>query len=189
LREEIPKLFEAAEYVGKRRPVGIAAYKPPNSHAEDEPYIFDYVGMLGLPLVPCHQFPEKAKAAFFSIHALKDPQLPPKLANFIAQGKPVLLTDGLAKRLEGKVRLDAPNVEVLPVRGDPKTLLALSQEEVGRIRAPLLRVLKTEFRAPAEVGLYLFEDGRRVVENFQDQPVEVELNGKKLNVAARGWVF
>jgi hypothetical protein len=189
LREEIPKLFEAAEYVGKRRPVGIAAYKPPNSHAEDEPYIFDYVGMLGLPLVPCHQFPEKAKAAFFSIHALKDPQLPPKLANFIAQGKPVLLTDGLAKRLEGKVRLDAPNVKVLPVRGDPKTLLALSQEEVGRIRAPLLRVLKTEFRAPAEVGLYLFEDGRRVVENFQDQPVEVELNGKKLNVAARGWVF
>ena len=81
------------------RIVGVAAYKPANSHPENEQRVFDFVGMLGLPLVPCHEFPAEAKAAFFSVHALKDPDLPGKLAAFIAAGKPVLLTDGLAKRL------------------------------------------------------------------------------------------
>ena len=34
--------------------------------------MFDFVGMLGVPLVPCHEFPADAPAAFFSVHALKD---------------------------------------------------------------------------------------------------------------------
>jgi hypothetical protein len=37
------------------------------------------------------------------------------------------------------------------------------------------------------VALYLFKDGSWVVENFTDRPAEVELNGQKLTVAARGW--
>jgi hypothetical protein len=189
LRREIPKLFLAAEYVGKRRPVGIAAYKPPNSHGENELYIFDYAGMLGLPLVPCHDFPEKASSAFFSMHALKDPRLPERLAKFIGAGKPVLLTDGLAARLEGKLRLNAPNVQVLPVRGDPKTLLNLAEAELNRLRSPLLKPLKTAFRAPNQVGLYLFRRRWWVIENFNDEPVAVELNGKKYQVPARDWIY
>jgi len=157
LRREIPKLLGVAEYVAARKPVGIAAYKPPNSHPEEEQYVFDFAGMLGLPLVPFQEFPEKAKAAFFSVHALKDAELPAKLEKFIRKGKPVLVTDGLARRLEGKVTLNAPNVQILPVRGDPKTLLALSQEELDRLRTPLLKPLKTTFRAPNEMGLYLYK--------------------------------
>ncbi|MBE7503528.1 MAG: hypothetical protein HS113_25215 [Verrucomicrobiales bacterium] len=45
----------------------------------------------------------------------------------------------------------------------------------------------TSLRAPNQVGLYLFTDGSWVIENFNDQPVEVELNGRKLVVEARGW--
>ncbi len=189
LRANIPELFAVAEQVRRREVVGIAAYKPPNSHPENERRVFDFVGMLGLPLVPCHEFPTNAPAAFFSVHALKDKDFAAKLTRFIATGKPVLLTDGLTQRLEGKVNLNAPNVHVLPVKGDPKSLLQLSQEELDALRAPLLRPLKTTFHAPNKVALYLFRDGSWVVENFNDEESKVELNGKPLTVAARGWVY
>ena len=70
----MPELQQVVEQVQRRQAVGVAAYKPPNSCAEDEPHVFDFVGMAGLPLGPCHEFPEEAPAAFFSVHALKDAQ-------------------------------------------------------------------------------------------------------------------
>jgi hypothetical protein len=148
-----------AEEVGRRKVVGVAAYKPPNSHPQKEPRVFDFVGMMGLPLVPCHEFPTDARAAFFSVHALKDPELTQKLSALIAAGTPVLLTDGLAKELEGKLKLDAPNVQVLTVGGDSKSLLKLPQARLDALRHPLLRPLGRSFRAPNKVGLYLFDDG------------------------------
>ena len=102
-------------------------------------------------------------------HALKDPDLVAKLSRFIAAGKPVLLTDGLASRLAGKVRLDAPNVQVLRVARSPKSLLGLSGDELDKLRAPLLRGLGATFRGPNEAGLYLFDDANWVVENFNDE--------------------
>jgi len=188
LRANIPELLEVAKRVWKRPVIGIAAYKPPNSHAENEKRVFDFVGMLGLPLVPCHEFPAKSPAAFFSVHALKDPEFVPKLAKFIRARKPVLLTDGLAQQLTNKIKLDAPNVHILPMKGDPKSLLQLSQKQLDDLRATLLRPFKTAFSAPNQVALYLFRDGSWVVENFTDEPVTVELNQQPVKVEARGWV-
>jgi hypothetical protein len=188
LRKEMPELFAVAEQVGRRRIVGIAAYKPANSHPEKEPRVFDFVGMMGLPLVPCHEFPADAKAAFFSVHALKDPDIAKKLSTFIAAGKPVLVTDGLVQKLTGKVDLKRPNVRVLPIKGDPKRLLDLAQDELDAIRTFLLRPLGRSFRAPNRVALYLYEDGSWVVENFNDEPVTVDLDGKSLSIAPRGWL-
>jgi hypothetical protein len=187
LRKEIPALLQVAEQVRHRKIAGIAAYKPPNSHPESEPRVFDFAGMLGLPLAPCHEFPADAPAAFFSLHALKDAHLAERLAAFIASGKPVMLTDGLAGRLDGKVDLHAPNVHVLAVKGDPKSLLQLPQETLDALREPLLRPFHATFRAPQRVALYLFRDGSWVVENFNDEAVTVALNGASLPVAARGW--
>ena len=189
LRANIPELFRVAREVSKRDIVGLAAYKPPNSHPEQEARVFDFVGMLGLPLAPSHEFPAKAPAAFFSVHALKDPTVITGLAKFIRAGKPVLLTDGLAEQLTNKVDLAAKNVQVLPVKGDPKSLLKLSQAELDTMRGPLLRPLKATFHAPNQVALYLFKDGSWVVENFNDQPVDVELKGRKMTVSARGWTY
>lgn len=189
LRKEIPELFDVAAEVARRQIVGIAAYKPPNSHPENEARVFDFVGMLGVPLVPCHEFPAEAPAAFFSVHALKDPKLAEELSAFIAAGKPVLLTDGLAERIEGQVPLDKPNVQILPVKGQPKSLLELPQATVDGIREPLLRPLDRRFRAPSRVGLYMFADGTWVVENFNDEPVTVELDGATQRIAGRGWVY
>jgi hypothetical protein len=107
----------------------------------------------------------------------------------VASGRPVLVTDGLAERLSGKVNLDAPNVRVLPVKGDPKSLLKLPQAELDELRQPLLRPFDRRFKAPNRVALYLFEDGSWVIENFNDEAVTVELDGQSRQVAPRGWAM
>ena len=189
LRDNIPELFAVADQVRQRTVVGVAAYKPANSHPENEPRVFDFVGMLGIPLVPCHEFPSQAAAGFFSLHALKDPELIPKLSSFIAAGKPTLVTDGLAKRLEGQVDLHHDNVRILPVHGDPKSLLEIGQGELNDCRQRLLEPFSARFEAPPRVALYLFSDGSWVIENFNDQPASVILNGKALEIGARGWQY
>ncbi|MBU6402588.1 MAG: hypothetical protein KGS61_19895, partial [Verrucomicrobia bacterium] len=189
LRQHLPELFDVAREVRRRKVVGIAAYKPANSHPENEARVFDFVGMLGLPLAPCHEFPAKAPAAFFSVHALKDANFAAELAAYIAAGKPALLTDGLAKRIEGQVNLESPNVRILAVKGDPKSLLELSNPELDNLRVHLLRPFQISFKAPNRVGLYLFSDASWVVENFTDEPAAVELNGQALSVPARGWTY
>lgn len=187
LRNHIPELLDVAIQVQRRSPIGIAAYKPPSSAPGDEKRVFDFVGMLGLPLVPGHEFPDSAPAAFFSVHALKDSDFVGKLERFIRDGKPVLLTDGLARQLSGRLDLSGPNVQTLAVKGDPKSLLGLSQTELDAMRKPMLKPLKREFSAPNGVALYLFEDGSWVIENFTDQPANVTLSGRAISVAARGW--
>jgi hypothetical protein len=189
LRQNIPELFDVAEQVGRRQCLGVAAYKPANSRPEKEPRVFDFVGMMGIPLVPCHEFPADAPAAFFSVHAIKDAELPARLTKFIASGKPVLVTDGLKEKLAGKVDLSGANVHVLAVRGEPKRLLELSQKEVDDLRAPLLRPSGHALRAPNRVAFYPFADGSWVIENFNDESVTVELDGQSLQVAARGWTM
>jgi len=189
LRAEIPELLSVAQEIQKRAIIGIAAYKPANSHPEKEARVFDFVGMLGLPLAPCHVFPTKAPAAFFSIHALKDPDLSSKLRDYIKSGKPALITRVLSQALTNCPGLDAENVQVLDVKENPKTLLELSQSELDALRAPMLRPFQTTFRAPNRVALYLFKDKSWVIENFNDEPADVELDGKRSTVPARGWSY
>ncbi len=188
LRNHIPELLNVAAEVKARKPIGIAAYKPPNSEPGQEARVFDFVGMMGLPLVPCHEFPTEAKAVFLSVHALKDPGLVEKLSRLIESGRPVLITDGLAKRMAGKVGLDGPNVLQLKVNGAPASLLKLPGSETDSLRTRLLQPFQTEFQAPNRTALYLFDDGSWVVENFSDQPAQVKLNGEALEVPPRGWI-
>ncbi len=144
--------------------------------------------MIGLPLVPCHEFPTNAPAAFLSFHALGDAHLAAELADYIGSGRQLLLTDGLARRLLGRVNLSATNVHLLAVGGRPQSLLDLPQPMLDSLRAPLLEALPAAFRAPNRVALYLFTPGGWVVENFNDTAVEVVLDGQPLSVGARGWL-
>jgi hypothetical protein len=189
LRANIPELLEVAREVSRRGLVGVAAYKPANSHPENEKRVFDFVGMLGIPLVPCHEFPSKAPAAFFSVHSLKDEDFTSKFTKFVRAGKPVLITDGLAAKLTHTAAVNAPNVRVLAVKGEPKSLLALNEDELDPLREPLLRPVQVSFKAPSQVALYLFADGSWVIENFSDGAVTAQLNGARREVPARGWIY
>jgi len=183
LRAEIPGLFELAKLVRDKSIKGISAPKPPNSDAHDEQYVFDFVGMLGLPLVPTAKINTDARAAFFSVHALKDPRFGDKLERMLGAGKPVLITDGLAGRLDG-VNLKADNPTILKVGGKPRDLLKLSREELNPIRDKLLAPFGMTFNAPNKVALYLIGEHCLIVENFNDKTVDVSIEFHR-PVAAR----
>lgn len=188
LRNQIPDLLALAKEVAQREPIGLAAYKPPHSDAGKEKYVFDFVGMMGIPLVPCHEFPTNATAAFFPVHCLKDKDFAPKLGGFLAAGRTALITDGLKAGLQGQVKLDGPNVHVLAVNGEPKSLLNLTREELDQLREPLLRPFNASFKAPNKVALFLYRNGSWVVCNFNDDAAPVELNGGRYQVGGRDWL-
>jgi hypothetical protein len=178
LRAEIPDLFKLAKLVRNKPIKGIHAPKPPNSYADGEQYVFDFVGMLGLPLVPTAKIDANAKAAFFSVHALKDPKFSDKLKEMLDASKPVLITDGLAKQLRD-IRLNDDNLTVLKVNGSPKNLLALTQQQLKPIRDKLLKPFGIRFDAPNKVGLYLIGESCLIIENFNDETISATLEFSK----------
>ena len=189
LRTEIPELLSVAREIRRRDPIGVAAYKPANSDPGNESRVFDYVGMMGVPLVPCDRFPSKAPSLFLSAHALADPNLAAELGKYIQTGRPVLMTDGLASGLGPGVNTRASNVVILNVNGKPDSLYSFPQYRLDELRAPLLKPFKASFQAPNRVALYLFTHGGSVIENFNDEPVDVTLNGKPVHIAARAWNY
>ena len=63
----------------------------------------------------------------------------------------------------------------------------MPQQDLDALREPLLRPLGHSFRAPNRVALYLFGDGSWVIENFNDQPVTVKLDGTPHELGPRAW--
>ena len=80
-----------------------------------------------------------------------------KLAAMLKAGTPVLVTDGLAKKLPGEMLLDK-NLTVLKVDGKPNSLLSLTRDDLKPIRDKLLAPLGIRFDAPNKVALYLIGD-------------------------------
>jgi len=174
LREQMPRLFQLARRVVGRPVRGVAAPKPPGSDADGESYIYDFVGMMGIPLVPTATVDPQAPAAFYPVHVVKGPDFVAKFRRMLAAEKPVLITDGLAGRIPMDRRA-RPNLRILKVGGSPKRLLDLGREEVNAIRNPLLKPFGLQMDAPNKVALYLFGDDVLAVENFNDEPVMVTL--------------
>jgi hypothetical protein len=93
---------------------GIPAYKPVSSDPGNEPFIFDQIGMLAIPLAPTARFPDKARAALFTLHSLKDVEFVAKLASFLNAGGTALISEGLAHALNGDPRLPSVGPIDLP---------------------------------------------------------------------------
>ncbi len=186
LKVELPGLFKLAMLIDNKPIKGIIVTKPANSDphgmygssrvlsdSDADAYIFNFLGMLGFPLVPAEKIDMDAEAAFFSVHLLKDPEFNVKLSTFLAEGKPVLITDVLADHLENVDQKD--NLQILNVNADPRNLLGLNREELNGIRNKMLKPFGIKFDAPAMVALYLFGDDLVVIENFRDEVVSVTL--------------
>jgi len=192
-----------AQAVLSRDIVGIGSYKPTNSHSgcvqdpsqggntcSGENHIYDFIGMLGLPIHPVAEFPSDFASGFFPIQSLKDANLMTKLTTFIQSGRPTLITDGLASKINKTVNLNVSNVYILNVLGDPRTLISNPQKNLQDIRNALLKPLGWQFTVPvANVSLFPFSDGSWVVENFGNNTAEVAVNGKSMNVTGRGWIY
>lgn len=218
LSSNMANLRDAHALLHALTPVGVVAYKPVNSHggckdgygaARDQPcdgeaHVFDFVAALGIPLFPTHIYPSGAPptAAFFSIHSLKDPNLPALLEHAQSTAVEMLVTDGLLKRLPSRLaallRADT-HVHILNVSNNPKALLASPPADRIATRDALLRRIGLSLVAPsAWVALYPFADAtgaptKWALMNLADKPINAAvtiLNGKAWNgtVEGRGWV-
>lgn len=79
------------------KPTGTACYLP--FHSEGEDYLHDYIGMLGIPLEPYPDYPERAGAVFLTESAAKDPALAEKMELSLKNGAAVIVTSGLVAKM------------------------------------------------------------------------------------------
>jgi hypothetical protein len=177
LRPELPALVELARWVKGGTPYGIPAIKPPGSQpATAEEYVFDWIGMLGIPLAPAHQIPREAPAAVATSHLVSDPAGKKFLADHLAAGRPVLATKAAVEAVQGSARTAgsaAGSVIPLTWEGDVRDVMDLPAEKLGAIRNPLLARLGLSLDAPGRVALYLPAADVIALENFADEPATV----------------
>ena len=199
-RAELESLGKLAEGWG-----GIPAYKPPSSEPGSESYVFDQIGMLAVPLVPTAKFPEGARAALFTIHALADAEFVPKLVQFLKAGGTALLSEGLAHRLNRDPHLPVADSLEIPkgkylltvAEGGGKLIIfsgALVQltrvdaqnrvaqmtpslrEALEALREAVSEFTPTSLDAPPRVAVFPLR-GRVAVMNFTELPVSCRLTG------------
>lgn len=90
----------------KQEPVkGVYGYKPPHSDNENEYYIFDFMGMIGVPLLPTSVYPENAEVIFLPSQAATDKNLIERIKNSVSNGKTIIVTPGLIKAVENNEQL------------------------------------------------------------------------------------
>ena len=92
---EFDRLVELAAFVRKNPIIGIPAYKPPNSEPGGDMYIMDFLGMLGIPIIPVHEFPENSPIIFLPAQAASDPGLLKKIKKAHARGAHLIVTTSL----------------------------------------------------------------------------------------------
>ncbi len=203
LAAERPQLDRLARLVGTWE--GIAAYKPPNSDPGDEPYIFDEIGMIGIPLLPTAHFPVKARAALFTAHALGDTDFVPELEQFLRGGGTAFISESLAHRLNADPRL-TPNNRVslakdelfkqLP-EGSGKIIVFSDQlprlayidandqitqldpqtrSALKKLRTAVGRFVPVSLDAPPRVAIFPMHQ-RVGIANFTELPVTCHLSG------------
>jgi hypothetical protein len=148
---------------------GIPAYKPVSSEPGDEPYLFDQIGMLAIPLAPTAHFPDKARAALFTLHSLKDGEFVTKLASFLDSGGTALVSEGLAHALDGDPHLPSAG----PIRLPKDKYLLKVQEENGNLvvfsnSLPRLTYVDSSNRVAQMAGAQreALAELRRTVEGF-----------------------
>ncbi len=76
--------------------------------------------------------------------ALKEPGFSGRLQSMLNAGKPVVITDGLAKLISNQSLLENKNLTILKVDDDPKKLLKLNREELKPLRDKLLAPARIE---------------------------------------------
>ncbi len=113
LAERLPDLQQLASRMRGQARRGIAYYKPPDSESSENLYLADYLGMIGLPILPVGEYPRKAKVAFLPVQAAADTQLLIKMRRHLKNGATLILTPALVKAL-GLEAATLSGVEGLP---------------------------------------------------------------------------
>lgn len=119
--DEFERLADLAAFVRTHPVLGVPAYKPPNSEPHGDMYLMDFLGMLGIPLVPVCKFPEGAPVVLLPAQAAADPDLLGHVREAMAKGTRIVVTTSLLTalpqggELAGMVSVD-PNIVSSPTR-------------------------------------------------------------------------
>jgi hypothetical protein len=191
----LPRMQAAARRVQGKPLEGVAFYKPPNSDPGGDRFLMDYLGMLGIPVVPAAAYPSQGKAVILGVQAAHDPALLRKVAAHLKAGARVAMTASLLEKVQapaGVIRLDLKTFSEQDYRDTgewllpPKELawLDMSREQVDALR----RSLDVRLSAPVRIAYYRF--GRdEALYSFRDEDVTVQLRGKSLVVPAHAMVW
>lgn len=132
LRDRLPELMKLASRLRDRKPSGVAYYKPPASDADENLYLMDYLGMIGLPIVPCDRYPADARVAILGVQAAADPRLTDRMERHLNAGATLVLTPALLRKAGAKA-MQMAGVEV-EMPGKPA---ATSEVRLGETSLPL----------------------------------------------------
>ncbi len=105
LRMDLEKLFKLAKTIQTNPVVGISAYKPPHSDAGGDLYIMDFIGMLGVPVIPFSAYPEDAETIFLPTQAAADPEIMNKVLQSFERGARIIATSGFLSEVKDDGRL------------------------------------------------------------------------------------
>ncbi len=127
---------EADQFIGQiGEPVGVACYKPYNSHGER--LLHEFVGMCGVPLDPYPYYPENAKTLFLTADAAWDDDIVGKIKQSLLKGSKVFITSGLYEKLAGKGIEDILPLEITnrKITTDIFTNSAFGRGNCGYVKA------------------------------------------------------
>jgi hypothetical protein len=94
-------LEQADKFLGQLgNPIGIASYKPLHSSGED--FLHNYLGMIGIPIDLCPEFPTNVNLVLLTECAKHDPDIVAKIKGQLRAGKSVVITSGLLRALQDK---------------------------------------------------------------------------------------
>jgi len=134
-----PQLGELARRVRGQRREGIAFYKPPHSDADENFYLMDYLGMIGLPIVPVAQYPESARVAFLGAQAAADLEIGRRVERHLRRGATLVFTPAFVRRA-GQWASRLAGVEV----GPASVPASAAEARAGQTAIPLPAQLEVD---------------------------------------------
>jgi hypothetical protein len=191
----LPEMQAVARRVQGKPIEGVAFYKPPNSDPGGDRFLMDYLGMLGIPVVPVAAYPARSRAVILGVQAAHDAALLEKVRAHLKTGARVAMTASLMEGVQapaGVIRLDLRTFSEQDYRDAGEWLLPpkeLPWLDMSRDRVDALRQsLGVELSAPVRIAYYRF--GRdEALYSFRDDSVTVRLRGKAVHVPAHALVF
>ncbi|MCP5518050.1 MAG: hypothetical protein H7A45_21885 [Verrucomicrobiales bacterium] len=108
---------------------GVVFYKPVNSDPRDNLYLADYLGMLGLPILPEASFPSGAGVVFLGAQAAADPAVLTRARAVLQGGGTVIVTPAFLRAAGGA----ADELAGLEVGAASEPVAATQCEVRGRI--------------------------------------------------------
>ena len=119
LRTQFHQLADLAKYVNDNPVEGVAGYKPFHSDAGGDLYIMDFIGSLGIPIVPYHKYPINSSVIFLPTQAARDKDILRKIEKSISNNATIIFTTGfLANAKDGKKLAELAGIKY-PIEIEP----------------------------------------------------------------------